>query len=736
MANPWDQDEIIQPTKSDGMIDTVTSAPAVSGGAAEPWSQDAIQQTPAGADPASYVPHMQALFDAGASADDLRKYAQSQGLDPNGFTNLERGIEYRDNGGKGAKIGFPEGYQAQAGEPPQQPVSTELPAPQSAGDYLAYGTRKAFQGIAGGLDAINALPQHVADAFFNSIGLPQLFEKLGIPYDNSTQSGRDQIKAVFDRMSTPDQESVSGSAIEGAAGMLPYAGVAAPGAAVASGAGSGAAAEVVKEAGGGPLAQLAASLVGGGAVAAMAGGASRLPGLLPRNRVPNELAQAAERIGVDLLPADAGGPTTRRLSSAAVQAPLSASPLITAGQRVVEQAKNARDRVASAFGAIMNPEAAGESLRSGAMATIKNTGKQGGRFYDKAAALAGDARVDLTKAKQVLDEQIAQLREVPGGGQGLADAETLRSKLNRDGGFSVQGVRDMRTEMFVAPELRGGPVDRRMRQIVNAAAQDIEDGLRAQGKGDAADAFKAADAYWKDRLDLIDNVLKPILGKADTKSGEEIFKSIEQATKGNAKRLNRVLKALPEEESGIVRASLIGRLGRARDSAQNEAGDAFSLETFLSNWSALSLRSKNILFGSEYRATMDDLAKVAAASRKAGEYANKSNTAGGIAGQIAITGAAGLGGIQTLGTSLAAQYGAGKLLASPRFARWLASAAKKPNPTAFRQQIGRLTAIAAAEPHIANDVLALQERLASAFSSTPVRAAAEEKDDRRPEPVR
>ncbi len=70
------------------------------------------------------------------------------------------------------------------------------------------------------------------------------------------------------------------------------------------------------------------------------------------------------------------------------------------------------------------------------------------------------------------------------------------------------------------------------------------------------------------------------------------------------------------------------------------------------------------------------------------------------------------------------QFAVDKLLASPRFARWLASSPKKPNGPATLAHINRLSAIASAEPTIGNEVLRLQERLASAF--TPQSLAAEE----------
>lgn len=616
---------------------------------------------------------------------------------------------------------------------PQDDIQVNPSFLDQAKSGIGMGIRSDLRGLA-----------NVADLV--TLPLSVIYKMLGIElpsYRNLADQGADAMG--LDTPQTDTQKligaltegGVGGAATAGIGGVLSGVGgvtgatgralAATPGADAVAGATGNAAAEEARQAGVGPIGQFAAALAGGG----LGGAATQAPGkvasLMPGNRAPTQLAKDAADLGIDLLPADAGGPTTRRLSAAAVQAPLSAGPIVAQGQRIVQQAQAARDAVAKAFGAISTPEAAGEAGRRGAIDYIKNSGKQGGRLYDNAAKLAGDARLQLPNAIAVVDDQIARLREVPGGGEGLGDLEKLRSALERAGGFSVQGIRDMRTEMFVAPELRGTPAERRLRQVVDAASADIEEGLRQQGRSDAAEAFKAADEYWKTRLDTIDNVLQPIIGKdANAKGAEAIYKSINSAAKGNAKQIGRFLNALPEEDAGLVRATLIGRLGLSRPSAQNAEGSGFSLETFLSNWNELTPGAKAVLFPGESREALDKLARVAEASRNAGSYANRSNTAGGIMGQALISGGSGLLGWKSLGATLAGQYGAGRLLASPRFARWLASAPRKPNAAAERAHIGRLAAIAAAEPTIGNEVIRLQDRLMQAFANSPQRVAAEE----------
>lgn len=440
-----------------------------------------------------------------------------------------------------------------------------------------------------------------------------------------------------------------------------------------------------------------------------------------------DVMQAAQRQKIDPLPADVGGPATRRLTSAFAQSPAGAGSIVSASQRVIAQGKAARDRAGASVGAIAQPEAAGEAAISGAKSFIKASASRIGNVYETAGRMAGNIRLPLPNAKAALDEQIARLKEVPGGGNGLQEALSLRADL--EGDFTVQGIRDMRTEMFVAPDFRGTPVERRMRQIVDAAASDIEDGLVAAGKVDAARAFSTADRQWKERLTTIERVLEPIIGKgADrTKSGEDVVKALQRAASGNGIRLEKFLGTLPEAERSIVRASLIGRMGQAAAGRQDAAGEAFSLDQFLTDWNKIGERSKNSIFGAESRAALNDLARVAQGSKEASGYANRSNTGGALAG--IATGATAMFDIKTLGATLALQYGAGKLLASPKVARWLARAPK--TSLSREAYVERLSRIARSEPAIANEVLSLQARLAEAFgASAPARLAAEKRDDR------
>ena len=78
--------------------------------------------------------------------------------------------------------------------------------------------------------------------------------------------------------------------------------------------------------------------------------------------------------------------------------------------------------------------------------------------------------------------------------------------------------------------------------------------------------------------------------------------------------------------------------------------------------------------------------------------------------------------------TVATQYGLGRLLASPSFARWLARSSRTTmSKSAYADQ---LTRIARSEPAIADDVLGLRDAiLHAANENAPSRAAASGSDD-------
>lgn len=481
----------------------------------------------------------------------------------------------------------------------------------------------------------------------------------------------------------------------------------------------------------------AAGAVGGGVAGAAIGAGFGKLGDIWKNRRPptggggggvdtaRDVAEASTDLGIDMLPADAGGPFTRAATTVARSTPGGIVPITRAAQRSQRQAGDALSGIAAREGVAMEPEAMGNAVRDGALAFRSGSRNSVGRIYDKAAQEAGDARVNPSSALKTLDGHIADLSEVPGGADGLSVLQGLRNEIASRGTITVNGIRGMRTQLrqkFAKDNLRGSDLERRVNEVVDAASDDLISSLEAQGKGEAARTYQEADRQWADRVKTLDDVIMPIIGKKGEKSGEQIATALNSAAKGNNARLAKLFEALPEEEAGTARATMINNLGKASPGAQNAAGDEFSFGTFLTNWNKLGNSAKNSMFRGENRQAIDKLALIADRSKAAAKYQNYSGTAAPIVG--AMTATTGVASVMTLGKVLAAQYAAGALLASPRVAKAMLGIAQAKTPEAIATRVNNLSNIAAREPALSAEISQFQQSFLRAMNDNAPRAAA------------
>jgi hypothetical protein len=135
----------------------------------------------------------------------------------------------------------------------------------------------------------------------------------------------------------------------------------------------------------------------------------------------------------------------------------------------------------------------------------------------------------------------------------------------------------------------------------------------------------------------------------------------------------------------------------AKASVQDQTGEVFSTQTFLTNWNNLSKEAKAVVFnrfGPQFARDMDDISKVAANLRAGSKvYANPSGT-GGAAAQFGTVGAFVMsiltGQLQVAGGIAAAAGGANaaaRRMTNPNFVRWLAQSTKAPIGTLNQQAV-------------------------------------------------
>jgi hypothetical protein len=656
----------------------------------------------------------------GASKEEILALADGMGLSLN-EDQLDANIASRDGGGPVSKV-VPSGDGPQGGGGGSPILSG-----------LAQGTGDIVQGIGDTVGIVtDPFARVLADALgydgsqMQSLGT-NLREGAGLPQNQNETAGRINQSAA--------SALVGGLGARAAAPLVQAGGVAQNALATVgrtpirdtvAGAGAGLGSSVGEEIGGAP----------GAVVGALAGG---LGGYSAANRAfnataprqANSLAQAADRRGVNLLPADTGGPVARAVTTGTRASPVSVGPVTAAAETQQQQFGNAVRRTAATQGEVVDTQAAGETVRKGAQDYIEKSQQIGRRLYDRAEKQAKGVRgIKPTATVAAAQDALARMRNNPAASDSdISGLETFIANI--EGGVSIQGLRDARTQLSQGVyngALRSSSEQAMWKDILGNVADDIDAGLRSVGRDDAASTFRAADKLWSERIEVIDQTLAPIIGKDGLKSGEQVISAIEGMTRGTGGgnlRLSRLLATLPAEEAGAVRATLIDRLGRAKPGSQDAQGEAFSAATFLTNWNRMTPQARTSMFPDKStRDALQDLAQIAEGTKRGQSLANTSNT--GVALTSANVIAGGAGAAANLPATLVVAgsvYLTGKLMASPRFAKLLAQTAKLPPQAANRRFTEQLGILATREPALQGDINAL---LQAANDNPASRLAAEE----------
>jgi hypothetical protein len=455
--------------------------------------------------------------------------------------------------------------------------------------------------------------------------------------------------------------------------------------------------------------------------------------MFPNAARGGEFADAAQRQGLDYLPADRPGAVVSQLATGVSKVTLGGIPLARQADKVIAKATARKDEIARAIGPVAgDTTAAGQAVKRGMSEWSAASLEKGGKLYD-AIPISPASAADVTNTRGALAELTAGLSSNPALSDLTADAtmKAYREALE-SGGLSWADLKKFRS--FIG-EKRGtakfsdgsskGDLDR----LYGALSEDMRATAAANGPG-ALKAFTRANDYWRGRETRIENVSKVLFGDAADKSDSAAFNSLMSWAKkdtGDFKKLSVAMRSLPDEEASTIRATTLDRLGRATAGTQDDTQVRFSPSTFMTNWTNLDQRAKNILFQGEHRKAVDDFVKVMSGIKGSERFANTSKT--GLPVSAAATVSALFSEPVTGAAMATGQLAMGRLLGSPTVAKWLSALFRKPNPQAALQHIERLESVARSQPVLANDIFTLQQRLAEAYAQpSALRAAAEEND--------
>ena len=446
-----------------------------------------------------------------------------------------------------------------------------------------------------------------------------------------------------------------------------------------------------------------------------------------------DLYNLGQQYDTDLLPADIAGTgvvggTLRGFTAGSGQTILGGPQVRAASTLASEQMGDALGRTARMQGQPLTVLELGEEVKRGGKTYVETSSARGNRLYNKARDAAGDLRIPTERAVNAVDKAILDVMK---GGKAADDPAVLKLQGVRDrltrfddvGGMEFDGVRrvisDLGAEAF-SPDMISNNLSSVLKNIRAEAREDLNTAVRRTGDRRTIKRLNDANLFWQNRVETVHDILEPIMGAG--KSGEDVVAAImqmAQGRRGGVRRLSGLFNALPPKAADNARATLIQTLGQAKAGAQGAEGGVFSPSTFLTNWNNMGPEGKNALVGNNpaVKRHLQNLARLAEARKATENLANTSSTArarnvsdyierAARATAGAAQGAAYLGGaVFDLGTTLAfaaLDYGAGRLLSSPEFARIVADASKTPAAAAS----------SAARARVAKQLLALGARQA------------------------
>ena len=303
------------------------------------------------------------------------------------------------------------------------------------------------------------------------------------------------------------------------------------------------------------------------------------------------------------------------------------------GQEINEELGKQVDTVVSRLAAGAEPETAGRGIRLGIQNFVRGFRHRSGQIYDKLDEfIPQDSPVPLSNTQKTLAEMTAPIE----------GAEEITSILSNPKIVQIAGaVKDKGVVPYTALKQLRSFVGRKLgstdlvsdipraelKRLYGALTQDMQAAAQAAGPR-AVQTLERANRYTRAGHQRIDDFLQSIANKT---TPEEMYTAAVRGTKEGATRVRTVMRSLNNQQRKTVAATMIKRMGRATPGQQSDIGEAFSFNTFLTNWNKLHPGAKRAMFDSikGLRRDMDAIASTSNTLREAAKVSqNLSGTAG------------------------------------------------------------------------------------------------------------
>lgn len=563
--------------------------------------------------------------------------------------------------------------------PTPAPAAGQRTAVEQAARGFGIGARGVVQGLvdlpATITDNLVAKPVNAAlDAVGGKDNGPRL-QMLGDATSNlMTQAGLPTAETSGERIAQDIAKGgasavtgvLTGTALAKSAGAVAQgvgkAMSAAPGTQVVSGATGGGAASATREGGGGEGAQLAAGLAGALAPSVVPFAAqSAVRGALRggeagRQRVAENIKVFEDAAGTTPTLGQATQSRTLQAAETGLSNVIGGSGLMA--RRAEAQSKALEDSVQK-LSQELAPNAtgwgAGEAITRGVNAfkdSVKTTQKK--LYGDLDKFIPADSPVSVSRTQEALKALNEGIEGAPNLSQFFRNAKmgSIERAMLKDvegatlaniapgmastgvapaaGQLPYQAIQKLRTMVGqeIAENSLTSDVPRsKWRALYSALSDDLGTAAEAAGP-QAQQAWNRANQYTRGSMQRLDQ-LESIVNR---EAPERVFKAATSGLSDGGTQIHRLMKSMPEENRREVAAAVLQRLGRARNSSQNEMGDAFSSETFLTNLAAMSGPARMALFANSgfpgLRQKIETMGKMAANRREGSQvFANPSGTA-------------------------------------------------------------------------------------------------------------
>lgn len=469
-----------------------------------------------------------------------------------------------------------------------------------------------------------------------------------------------------------------------------------------------------------------------------------------------DMIDVATRLNIKPSPATVGGRLAEGTQIGLGNLPGSMGPVRSGVEREVEALSAAARDAAGRMGEVATPSRAGEIISRGAKVADRAQAREAGRSYKARTKMMGGDNAPVT-----MGGTQTTIRNIGGD---FASNEVVGDLLTHPLVRKLEGADASELTLGESTELLS-----EARRVLNRARQTKQPGrligqlreLEGAIEGDVMRAAQASDAIagreagqgavaaqregdrlWADRMDAQRKELKRALSSATDNvntSSESVYRQMftDMAEEGgNLTRLRRTLDRLPKRARDTFSATAFDDLGKAKPSAQNAEGDAWSFETFMTNWGKMSPQARKEVFGGRgVDREINDIVRYADRLRTLNKARNFSNTAGtaaqgGFVGAIVTTlfagGPVAAAGVASLYPGMNA---IGRtFMATPALRAWTRSAlqaASRGNESQARNLVRRLPTLAAKNPVASAEIAQIEQRLLQAMNDNmPAQSAA------------